>query len=162
MPLVVMLAVRAISSLSGGSLQRFRIIDDLVDIGRHEHPPVEPLHATADIKRAADHIKLSPAPGKRAHRAVSILSHTWRLLSGFCGIILARVKQFVYNYRIFGRYKRPVASLAVLADEHQQWRPTSFGFETLGWSHTIKFFVAKLTDYEDKLDELLASDNAFG
>ncbi|MEI7824934.1 MAG: hypothetical protein WCI01_06515 [Chlorobiaceae bacterium] len=57
---------------------------------------------------------------------------------------------------------RPVASLAVLADEHQQWRSTSFGFETLGCSHTIKFPVAKLTDYEDKLDELLASDNAFG
>ena len=36
------------------------------------------------------------------------------------------------------------------------------------WRHSVaeldfdKFPVAKLTDYENKLDELLASDNAFG
>lgn len=32
----------------------------------------------------------------------------------------------------------------------------------LGCSHTLKFPVAKLTDYEDKIDELLVSNNAFG
>ena len=32
----------------------------------------------------------------------------------------------------------------------------------LGCSHTFKFPVAKLTDYEEKLDKLLESDNAFG
>ena len=32
----------------------------------------------------------------------------------------------------------------------------------LGCRHTLEFPVAKLTDYEEKLDELLASDNAFG
>jgi len=71
-------------------------------------------------------------------------------------------RMFVYNYRIFDRYKRPVASLAVLADEHKGWKPTSYGFSVLGCCHTLKFPVAKLTDYEDKLNELLASDNAFG
>ena len=71
-------------------------------------------------------------------------------------------RMFVYNYRIFDRYDQPVASLAVLADEHKQWKPTSYGFAVLGCSHTITFPVAKLTDYEDKLDELLTSDNAFG
>ena len=71
-------------------------------------------------------------------------------------------RMFVYNYRIYDRYDRPVASLAVLADKHKQWKPTSYGYTVLGCSHTIKFPVAKLTDYEDKLDELLASDNAFG
>ena len=71
-------------------------------------------------------------------------------------------RMFVYNYRIFDRYKRPVASLAVLADEHKLWKPTSYGFSVLGCRHTLEFPVAKLTDYEDKLDELLASDNAFG
>ena len=69
---------------------------------------------------------------------------------------------FIYNYRIFDRYKRPVASMAVLADEHKHWKPTSYGFAVLGCRHTLEFPVAKLTDYEDKTDELLASDNAFG
>ncbi len=71
-------------------------------------------------------------------------------------------RMFVYNYRIFDRYKRPVASLAVLADEHKSWKPTSYGFAVLGCRHTLEFPVAKLTDYEDKLDELLESDNVFG
>ena len=35
---------------------------------------------------------------------------------------------FVYNYRLFDRYKRPVASLAVLADAHKRWKPDSYGF----------------------------------
>jgi len=71
-------------------------------------------------------------------------------------------RMLVYNYRVYDRYKRPVASLAVLADEHKQWKPTSYGFSVLGCKLTLEFPIAKLTDYEDKLDELLASDNAFG
>jgi hypothetical protein len=70
-------------------------------------------------------------------------------------------RMFVYNYRIYDRYDRPVASLAVLADEHAQWKPTAYGFTVLGCKHTLEFPVAKLTDYRDKVDELLASDNAF-
>ena len=71
-------------------------------------------------------------------------------------------RMFVYNYRIYDRYKRPVASFAVLADEHKSWKPSTYGFALLGSKHTLEFPVAKLTDYEDKLEELLASENAFG
>ena len=71
-------------------------------------------------------------------------------------------RMFVYNYRIYDRYDRPVASLAVLADKNRSWKPGSYGFTVLGCSHTITFPVAKLTDYNNNLDELLASDNAFG
>ena len=71
-------------------------------------------------------------------------------------------RMFVYNYRIFDRYEKPVASLAVLTDEHKQWKPTSYGYNLLGCRHTLEFPVAKLTNYDEKLDELLASDNAFG
>ena len=70
-------------------------------------------------------------------------------------------RMFVYNYRIFDRYKKPVASLAVLADEHKQWKPSSYGYSVLGCKHILEFPVAKLTDYDEKIDELLASDNAF-
>lgn len=68
-------------------------------------------------------------------------------------------RMFVYNYRLYDRYRRPIASMAVLADTHQQWKPTSFGFEALGCKHTLEFPIAKLTDYHE--DALLASDNAF-
>ncbi len=71
-------------------------------------------------------------------------------------------RMFVYNNRLFDRYDRPVASLAVLADEHKMWKPSSYGFSVLGCRHTLEFPVAKLTDYEGHLDELLASENAFG
>jgi hypothetical protein len=60
-------------------------------------------------------------------------------------------RMFVYNNRIFDRYDRPVASLAVLADEHKMWKPSSYGFSVLGCRHTLEFPVAKLTDYEKKV-----------
>jgi len=71
-------------------------------------------------------------------------------------------RMFVYNYRIFDRYEKPVASLAVLADQHKHWKQTSYGYNVLGCRLTLDFPVAKLTDYDEKLDELFASDNAFG
>ena len=64
-------------------------------------------------------------------------------------------RMFVYNYRLFDRYKRPVASLAVLADENKEWKPASYGFAVLGCRHTLEFPVAKLTDYAEKVGELL-------
>lgn len=68
---------------------------------------------------------------------------------------------FVYNYRIFDRYDRPVASMAVLADEHAQWKPSTYGFEVLGCKHWLEFPVAKLTDYREQLEDLLIADNPF-
>jgi len=46
--------------------------------------------------------------------------------------------------------------------EHKRWKPSTYGFSVLGCKHTLEFPVSKLTDYEDKLDELLASENVFG
>ena len=70
-------------------------------------------------------------------------------------------RMFVYNYRIYDRYDKPVASLAVLADEHANWRPDCFSYGVLGSETSIRFPIAKLTDYHDKVDELLAADNSF-
>jgi hypothetical protein len=39
---------------------------------------------------------------------------------------------FVYNYRIYDRYRRPVASLAVLADASARWKPVSFHYRLFG------------------------------
>ena len=70
-------------------------------------------------------------------------------------------RMFVYNYRLYDRYRRPIASMAVLADAHERWKPDSFGFTVLGCKHTLEFPVAKLTDHQHQVEELLASDNAF-
>ena len=70
-------------------------------------------------------------------------------------------RMFVYNYRLFDRYRRPIASMAVLADEQAQWKPNSYAFSVLGCEHSLKFPVIKLTDFHDKVEELLTYDNAF-
>ena len=70
-------------------------------------------------------------------------------------------RMFVYNYRIYDRYDKPVASMAVLADEHANWRPDYFSYGVLGSETSIRFPIAKLTDYHDKVNELLAADNSF-
>lgn len=36
-------------------------------------------------------------------------------------------RMFVYNYRVFDRYDRPVGSLALLADDDPHWRPAHYG-----------------------------------
>lgn len=68
---------------------------------------------------------------------------------------------FVYNYRLFDRYRRPVASLAVLADDAPGWKPSSFGFEVLGCEHYLKFPTVKLLDSAGREDELLKEENPF-
>jgi len=70
-------------------------------------------------------------------------------------------RMFVYNYRIFDRYKRPVASLAVLADSSSTWRPSEFGYELFGCTVDFKFPVVKLLDYQQRKSELEESRNPF-
>jgi hypothetical protein len=70
-------------------------------------------------------------------------------------------RMFVYNYRLYDRYHRPVASMAVLADESENWHPKSFGFEVLGCEHSLKFPTVKLLEFAGREDELLANENPF-
>jgi len=70
-------------------------------------------------------------------------------------------RMFVYNYRIFDRYDRPVASLAVLCDERSGWRPDHFGYELWGCKVGITFPIVKVIDYVDRWEELEGSDNLF-
>ena len=49
----------------------------------------------------------------------------------------------------------------MLADEHANWRPDYFSYGLLGSETSIRFPIAKLTDYHDKVNELLAADNSF-
>lgn len=70
-------------------------------------------------------------------------------------------RMFTYNYRIFDKFGQFAVSLAVLADEHEHWQPNAFHFEQWGFSSHTQFPIVKLLAYEDLLDELQASDNAF-
>jgi hypothetical protein len=70
-------------------------------------------------------------------------------------------RMFVYNYRIFDRYDRSVASLAVLGDENINWRPSQFGYSLFGCTVDFQFPVIKLIDYQQRLSELEANRNPF-
>ncbi len=70
-------------------------------------------------------------------------------------------RMYVYNYRIFDRYKRRVASLAVLTDDNPKWRPGSYEYELFGCEVLLRFPVAKLLDYQTDWDGLLENDNPF-
>ncbi len=70
-------------------------------------------------------------------------------------------RMYVYNYRIYDRYRRPVASLAVLADEEDHWRPAKYSYELWGSRAGLWFPVVKLLDYREQWQELEASDNPF-
>lgn len=70
-------------------------------------------------------------------------------------------RMYTYNHRIFDRYDRQVASLAVLSDEQAEWKPTQFGYQLLGCEVNFKFPVVKLLDYQQNWQELEESSNPF-
>ena len=70
-------------------------------------------------------------------------------------------RMYIYNYRLYDRYRQPVASLAVLADDRLNWRPESFNYDMLGCQVSIRFPVAKLMDWSGSESRLEDSDNPF-
>ena len=70
-------------------------------------------------------------------------------------------RMFVYNYHIYDHYRRPVASMAVLADDSLNRKPQEFGFEVLGCKHTLYFPVVKLQDYAGREQTLADDSNPF-
>jgi len=68
---------------------------------------------------------------------------------------------FTYNYRLYDRYRRPVATLAVLADEQPSWKPDRFGYELFGCRHYLEFPTVKLMDYANRIEDLLRDPNPF-
>ena len=70
-------------------------------------------------------------------------------------------RMYIYNYRLFDRYHRLVASFAVLGDERSGWRPDKFGYNLWGCEIGFKFPVVKLLDYKERWSELEESQNPF-
>ena len=70
-------------------------------------------------------------------------------------------RMFIYHYRLFDRHKQPVVSLAILADEDPNWRPSSYSRTRLGCSIALEFPTVKLLDYKANGSQLEQSQNPF-
>jgi hypothetical protein len=70
-------------------------------------------------------------------------------------------RMYVYNYRIFDRYNRDVASVAVLADDDPNWRPTGYRRRLLGCEAGLDFPQVKLLDFTAHETLLETSTNPF-
>ena len=66
---------------------------------------------------------------------------------------------FQYHCRIYERLHRPVASLVLLTDAREDWRPHKFERETLGCKLLLEFSTAKLSDFDTP--ELAGHANPF-
>ncbi len=70
-------------------------------------------------------------------------------------------RMFVYHYRLYDRFRQPIASLAVLADVRPDWRPQTFSYEVCGCRLQLRFPVAKLMDWAGSEASLEDSANPF-
>jgi hypothetical protein len=70
-------------------------------------------------------------------------------------------RMFIYNYRIFDRFRKTVISLAILADNTKHWRPDRFGYGEKNAKMELRFPIAKIIDFADKWDYLEQNDNIF-
>lgn len=70
-------------------------------------------------------------------------------------------RMFVYHSRLFDRYRKPIASLALLADQRIGWRPSAYAHESLGCWLKLHFPVAKLLDWSGSEARLEDSRNPF-
>lgn len=72
-------------------------------------------------------------------------------------------RMYTYHYRILDRYNGRVASLAVLSDEGDTWRPHTYESEIWGCRLQFDFISVKLNDYRspDAWHSLETSTNPF-
>lgn len=68
-------------------------------------------------------------------------------------------RMFIYNYRAFDLYHKPVISLAILGDETSSWRPHSYQYGLGNSQMRLDFSIVKLLDYQ--WEELAQSNNPF-
>jgi hypothetical protein len=70
-------------------------------------------------------------------------------------------RMFVYYYRLLDKYNLPIASLAILGDERDTWRPQPFETDLWGCEVSFRFPIIKLLDYVPRWAELEESQNPF-
>jgi hypothetical protein len=70
-------------------------------------------------------------------------------------------RMFIYALRLFDKYRRPLASCALLTDNNTHCRPTSYEVGFGGSLLQQKFLLCKLIDFEKERDILESSSNPF-
>ncbi len=70
-------------------------------------------------------------------------------------------RMFVYNYRLFDKFKREVTSLALLTDENPGYRASEYQRSRWGCEVIFHYPIVKLIDYRERWHELEASSNPF-
>jgi hypothetical protein len=68
---------------------------------------------------------------------------------------------FIYFYRIFERYRKPIVSLAIFTDESKTWQPSKYEQKLFGCELTLKFPTVKLLNYRAMMTQLERSPNPF-
>ncbi len=134
------------------------------------------IHAQIDWSRGYESLDKEfqqvVRPAEVGRRYVDKLVKVWRRDGSECWVLIHVEVQttrdgdfpermYVYNYRVFDRYNRRVASLAVLADDDPDWRPNEYRSELFGCEAGIRFPHVKLLDFAAREALLEASDNPF-
>ncbi len=70
-------------------------------------------------------------------------------------------RMWVYHYRAYDLYRRPVLSLAILADSSPNWRPSRWEASHFGCRVLFEFPVLKLLELRPSLEQLEGSCNPF-
>ncbi len=70
-------------------------------------------------------------------------------------------RMFVYNYRLFDKFKREVTSLALLTDENPNYRASEYQRSRWGCEVIFRYPIVKLIDYRERWQELEANSNPF-
>ena len=68
---------------------------------------------------------------------------------------------YIYNYRIFDKYRKDVVSLVILTDDNKNFKPNKYEKKRWGFELTLKFPSIKILDYKDKIQELEKNTNPF-
>ena len=57
-------------------------------------------------------------------------------------------RMFRYHARLYDRFRRQIASLAILGDDRASWRPARFGYTLWGSRIELRFPTVRLLDYD--------------
>lgn len=66
-----------------------------------------------------------------------------------------------YRCALHLKFQQPIVSVAILADESNDWRPREYEEFVFGLGLTLTMATVKLQDYADRIEELETSDNPF-
>lgn len=70
-------------------------------------------------------------------------------------------RMFVCHYRLYDHFRLPLRSIAILGDCSPTWRPDHFDLLAGATRVSFEFETIKLRDFENRLAELILSDNVF-